>query len=90
MGYSGLVRAKQSCHVQGFFYSEGRVFAVTNLWVHPDDPYEPVRLVGYQPVALHGAERREVREPIYEVITEPLAELNRRGGPLNDPGDTRR
>jgi hypothetical protein len=88
MGYSGLVRATQHCHWGGFRYSAGQVFTVTQVWLHPQDPFEPVRFVGHEATVLVGPERAEHRESIYVRLSEPLIELNRRGNPATDTGDT--
>ena len=41
---SGLVRATQRCHFAGHWHGANDVFAVCNLTLWSDDPYEAVQL----------------------------------------------
>jgi hypothetical protein len=75
MAYRGLVRAKVPCFHGGTYYSAGAVFEVA-CCLHLEDPYEPVRLAGHEPVSLHGPEHREVSKPIYEPIARTVEDLH--------------
>jgi hypothetical protein len=67
-GYSGFVQARERCHVDGSYQSQGSVFEVTNHVLLPNDPFFAVELVGYTTDGLC--------RPIYEAITDPIDELN--------------
>lgn len=68
-GYTGLVRVKEPCVIAGGSrLSTGAIFEVSEHEFRPDDPFEPVRFVGYEPAVLIGPEHREHRQPIYERV----------------------
>jgi hypothetical protein len=80
MGYSGTCRAKERIFFDGRFIGAGQVFEVENVWIHPETPFEPVRVIGYD--RQRNPAGHEVVKPMCERLArnlEELRELNRRG-----------
>ena len=77
MAYSGTVRAREPCFYAGSRYNAGAVFEVVQYCLSPQDPFEPVRVIGFEHAPVQQGPLKKI--PICEVLTG-LHELNRRGG----------